>query len=230
MICLDTRLERLAQPLQPLACARGPLAEAQHAVVRPRPLAGHGEVAATDPADGGEGGARQGRVAARASARRLAGTMVVGRRAWTTRVSSRRQGARSRTLAGAEHIDDSPDAGEPAASSDRAPTHGVDDVVDTGHPCHAGEHTSRPIHQDNVLASTAAGRIPPPRVRLNAPAARGAAGSARPMGRTGSCQARQDWTRRCLRCASAFCCRRSPTVPGPSSRHADRQCGHPGPW
>jgi hypothetical protein len=66
--------------------------------------------------------------------------------------------------------------------------------------------------------------------RLNGRAARAAAGSARPTGWTVSCQERQDWVRRCLRCAPAFGCRRSPTVPGPSSRPADCRCGRPRLW
>jgi hypothetical protein len=46
-------------------------------------------------------------------------------------------------MAGAENIQYSPNAVDPAASPERSPTDGVDDVVDTGHPRHAGEHEVR---------------------------------------------------------------------------------------
>ena len=50
----ETLLERLPQHLQPMACACGPLVEAQPAVMRQRHLAGHGHLAAADHADVGD--------------------------------------------------------------------------------------------------------------------------------------------------------------------------------
>jgi hypothetical protein len=55
----DTRLERLPPPRQPIACALGPLVQEQHAVMRPRPLVGHGHLPAADPADIGDGVVRR---------------------------------------------------------------------------------------------------------------------------------------------------------------------------
>jgi hypothetical protein len=43
-------------------------------------------------------------------------------------------------MAGVASIPSSPDATDPAASPERSPTDSVDDVVDIGHPRHAGEH------------------------------------------------------------------------------------------
>jgi hypothetical protein len=43
-------------------------------------------------------------------------------------------------MAGVANIPSSPDAADGAASPERSPTDAIDDVVDTGHPRHAGEH------------------------------------------------------------------------------------------
>jgi hypothetical protein len=53
--CNDSIVERLAQPVQHMPCAFGQLVEEEDAMVRQRHLPGHGDLAAANQADVGDG-------------------------------------------------------------------------------------------------------------------------------------------------------------------------------